>query len=90
MKITIKGKANYWRFTVYNWVLEIKEIIEQEISELVELNVIDGENDDPELYIDDYYIGTGVPGEEGYLIEIIKKAYKQIRGNTERNKTLSD
>jgi hypothetical protein len=74
VKITIRGKPNYWRFTVYSWLLEVKDILSQEIGEDVEVEVLDGESDLPELYINEHLIGSGVPGEEGYLIEVIKKA----------------
>ena len=74
MKITIRGKPNYWRFTVYSWLLEIKDILSQEIGEEIEVEVLDGESELPELYINEHLIGSGVPGEEGYLIEVIKKA----------------
>jgi len=74
LKITIRGKPNYWRFTVYSWLLEVKDILSQEIGEDVEVEVLDGESDLPELYINEHLIGSGVPGEEGYLIEVIKKA----------------
>lgn len=78
VKITVKGKDNYDRFTVYSWVLEVKGIIEYETGKFVEVEVIDGDSDEPELYVNDYYVGKGIPGEEGYLIEIIKKALKQL------------
>jgi len=74
VKITIRGKPNYWRFTVYSWLLEIKDILSQEIGEEIEVEVLDGESELPELYINEHLIGSGVPGEEGYLIEVIKKA----------------
>jgi hypothetical protein len=74
VKITIRGKPNYWRFTVYSWLLEVKDILSQEIGEDVEVEVLDGESELPELYINEHLIGSGVPGEEGYLIEVIKKA----------------
>ena len=74
MKITLRGKPNYWRFTVYSWLLEIKDILSQEVGEDIEVEVLDGESELPELYINEHLIGSGVPGEEGYLIEVIKKA----------------
>lgn len=74
MKITIRGKPNYWRYTVYSWLLEIKDILSQEVGEDVEVEVLDGESELPEFYINEHLIGSGVPGEEGYLIEVIKKA----------------
>jgi hypothetical protein len=74
VKITLRGKPNYWRFTVYSWLLEIKDILSQEVGEDIEVEVLDGESELPELYINEHLIGSGVPGEEGYLIEVIKKA----------------
>lgn len=79
MRITIKSKPNYWRFTVYNWLLEIKDILESELGEKVEITVVEGDNDEPEFYLNGFFIGMGVPGEEGYLLEIIKKAYYRVK-----------
>ena len=59
---------------MYSWLLEVKDILSQEIGEDVEIEVLDGESELPELYINEHLIGSGVPGEEGYLIEVIKKA----------------
>ncbi|MEM4912582.1 MAG: hypothetical protein QW579_00070 [Desulfurococcaceae archaeon] len=79
MKITLKCKNNYWRFTVHSWLLEIKDVLESELGEEVIIEIIDADNEDSELYVDGYFIGAGVPGEEGYLIEIIKKSVLRIR-----------
>ncbi|MGB9817265.1 MAG: hypothetical protein ACPLQS_06720 [Desulfurococcaceae archaeon] len=79
MKITVKGRNNYWRLTVHTWLLEVKDILEKEVGEEVEIEVIDGLSEDPELYVDGFLVGMGVPGEEGYLIEIVKKAYSMIK-----------
>ncbi|MEM0004039.1 MAG: hypothetical protein QXE10_04510 [Desulfurococcaceae archaeon] len=79
MKITVKGRNNYWRLTVHAWLLEVKDILEKEVGEEVEIEVIDGLSEDPELYVDGFLVGMGVPGEEGYLIEIVKKAYSMIK-----------
>jgi hypothetical protein len=79
VKITVKGRNNYWRLTVHAWLLEVKDILEKEVGEEVEIEVIDGLSEDPELYVDGFLVGMGVPGEEGYLIEIVKKAYSMIK-----------
>jgi len=79
VKITVKGRNNYWRLTVHAWLLEVKDILEKEVGEEVEIEVIDGLSEDPELYVDEFLVGMGVPGEEGYLIEIVKKAYSMIK-----------
>jgi hypothetical protein len=79
VKITVKGRNNYWRLTVHAWLLEVKDILEKEVGGEVEIEVIDGLSEDPELYVDGFLVGMGVPGEEGYLIEIVKKAYSMIK-----------
>jgi hypothetical protein len=79
VKVVVKGRQNYWRFTVYSWLLEVKDLLKAELGENVEVYVEDGASEDPELYINGVLIGSGVPGEEGYLIEIIKKAVKSMR-----------
>ena len=78
--VVVRGRSNYWRHTLYLWLLEIKDILESEINESLEIVVLDGSSEDPELIVDGEFIGKGVPGEEGYLIEILKKAILSIRG----------
>lgn len=63
------------------WLLEIKGILEKELNESIHVEVIDGDSEDPEFYVDGYFIGSGVPGEEGYLIEILKKTRRVLRGS---------
>lgn len=79
MIITVKGRNNYLRFTVYSWLMEIKGVLENELGEEVAVEILDSDNEDPELYLNGCFVGAGVPGEEGYLIEIIKKAAMRIK-----------
>ena len=80
MRIVVKGKSNYWRFTLYSWLLEVRDILSLEIGEPVEVLLVDGDSDEPELYINGLLVCVGVPGEEGYLIEVVKKAVASLRG----------
>ena len=80
MRIVVKGKPNHWRFTLYSWLLEVRDILSLEIGEPVEVLLVDGESDEPELYINGLLVCVGVPGEEGYLIEVVKKAVASLRG----------
>jgi len=82
-RISVRGRPNYWRFTVYSWLLEVRDILEQELGEPVEVVSEDGGSDDPEVYLNEYLVGVGVPGEEGYLVEMIKKAALELRGSRE-------
>jgi len=79
LKITVKGRNNYWRYTVYNWLLEIRDILTRELCDEIEVHIEDGNTEDPEIYIDDVFIGSGVVGEEGYLIEVVKSAAVRLR-----------
>ena len=79
LRVVVKGRDNYWRFTLYSWVLEVKDLLEKELGENLEVSIEDSDSEDPELYINGYFVGKGIPGEEGYLIEIVKKAYKLMR-----------
>ncbi|MCC6011237.1 MAG: hypothetical protein LM556_02415 [Desulfurococcaceae archaeon] len=81
--IAVRGRDNYWRYTLYSWLLEVKDILEYELGEHFEITVLDGESEDPELLVDGELVGRGIPGEEGYLIEILKKALA-ARGHSGR------
>jgi len=85
----VRGRSNYWRHTLYLWLLEIRDILESEINERLEIVVLDGSSEDPELLVDGELVGKGVPGEEGYLIEILKKAILNIRGKRKSSSKLS-
>jgi len=80
VRILVRGRPNYWRFTVYSWLLEVRDVLEQELGEPVEVVSEDGDSEDPEVYLDGYLVGVGVPGEEGYLIELVKRVALELRG----------
>lgn len=72
--ITIGGyEGDYWKYTLIQWINEIKDIIEKEYEVSVEVKSANEDVEMPILYIDGIPVMIGVPGEEGYLIEIIKK-----------------
>jgi len=79
VKVVVRGRNNYWRFTVHSWALEVREILEYELGEPVEVSVEEGNNEDPEILVNGVPVCLGVPGEEGYLIEIVKKAVLRLR-----------
>ena len=72
-------KDSYWVYTVKQWLYEIKDIIEREIGEEVYVTETAGDNEYPLLRVDGEMVGYGVPGEEGYLIEIIKHSIEELR-----------
>jgi len=71
--VTIRGKDNYLRWTLVQWFMEIKDIVENEYGIRLKLKVIDSDEDYPVIMHGDRVVFEGLPGEEGYFIEILKK-----------------
>ncbi|MCD6195995.1 MAG: hypothetical protein J7J82_04335 [Staphylothermus sp.] len=72
IKLKILGRPSYNKWTLHQWVLEIKDILENEYGIHLEIEVVDTIDEEPILMIEDNIVLEGLPGEEGYLIEIIK------------------
>ncbi|MCD6084564.1 MAG: hypothetical protein J7J20_03375 [Desulfurococcales archaeon] len=72
-------RESYWVYTVRQWLYEIKDIIEREVGEEVVIIESIGDNEYPILKVDGGVVGYGVPGEEGYLIEIIKHSIEDLK-----------
>lgn len=71
--VTIRGKDNYLRWTLVQWFMEIKDIVENEYGIRLKLKVINSDEDYPVIMHGDRVVFEGLPGEEGYFIEILKK-----------------
>lgn len=83
--IKVRGRRNdYWRFTIASWLYEIKDILEQEYNTKIKIIEEDEDRTLPAIFIGDTEIGEGIPGEEGYLIEILKKALDKIIGKVHK------
>jgi len=72
IKLKVLGRPSYNKWTLHQWVLEIKDILENEYGVHLEIEVVDTIDEEPILMIEDDIVLEGLPGEEGYLIEIIK------------------
>jgi len=73
MKIRVVAKReSYWRYTIVEWIKEVKDILEQEYGVKIEVVEEDCEDELPEVWVDDVFSFKGVPREEGYLIELLK------------------
>ena len=72
IKLKVLGRPSYNKWTLHQWVLEIKDILENEYGIHLEIEVVDTIDEEPILMIEDNIVLEGLPGEEGYLIEIIK------------------
>jgi len=71
--VTVRGKNNYLRWTLMQWFMEIKDIVENEYGIRLELKILDSDEDYPVIMYGNRIIFEGLPGEEGYFIEILKK-----------------
>jgi len=71
--VTVRGRNNYLRWTLVQWFMEIKDIVENEYGIRLELKILDSDEDYPVIMYGDRIIFEGLPGEEGYFIEILKK-----------------
>lgn len=83
IELKVRGKPGYLKQTLYEWLLHIKEILESELNESIEIVTEDSEEELPSLIINDNYVGSGLPGEEGYLIEIIKHAVRSMKDHVD-------
>jgi len=85
--IKIKGDGGYWHQTVRDWILYIKDLLEEEYG--IEVSLIEDESGDdmPEVYINEKFVFKGVPGEEGYLLELLKKELDNMFDQEESAKT---
>jgi len=77
--ITVAGRGeDYWKYTLTLWCYEVKELIEQEYN--VKVCILTREEDStlPRVYVNNVFVFEGVPGEEGYLIELLKGTIERI------------
>lgn len=77
VKVVVEGKPTYERWTLHQWLIEIKEIVEGEYDVEIDIEVRDNENILPKLVVNEREVFHGLPGEEGYLIEVLKHALEE-------------
>jgi len=74
--VTVKGARNYWRYTLRLWIEEVKDIIEGECGVLIDVDTEESNDEVPKVLVDGIEVLEGVPGEEGYLIEVLKESLR--------------
>jgi|GEM_PF-400415 len=78
LNIVVKGvKNSYYVRTIIDWLREIKDIIEDEYSAKVEIHHVEKPSEIPEVYICGEFAFSGLPDNEGELIEIIKSVVER-------------
>ena len=79
--VRVKGrKGDYWVYTLESWLRELRWLIESEYNVVAEIKVEESNTELPQVYVNDILVLEGVPGEEGYLYEALKKALDVILG----------
>lgn len=70
--VSIKGKASYERWSVYQWIMGFKDILENAYGVSIKVKLVDGEEDLPVIIVNGFTIETYFY-EEGYVFEALKR-----------------
>ncbi|MCX8204907.1 MAG: hypothetical protein N3H31_04580 [Candidatus Nezhaarchaeota archaeon] len=82
VKLKVLGRRDsYLKFTLSSWLNELSSFLRGELGTEVEVVEEECELDVPVLCLDDKVVLVGLPSEEGYLIEALKKVLKAAQGN---------
>ena len=74
VKLRVLGRpGSHARWTLASWLRELRDFLRDELGVEVEEDV---DVDTPVLCVDDEVLLVGVPGEEGYLIEALRRALR--------------
>jgi len=72
VRVEVRGRpGDYHVRTLLTWLEELREFLEGELGERLEVSFREEESEYPLLYVDGRLAFEGLPGEEGYLIEIV-------------------
>lgn len=63
--------------TLLAWLRELREFLEGELEEPLELSFREEDVEHPILYVNGREAFRGLPGEEGYLIELVLSAARR-------------
>lgn len=80
VKFIVRGKPSYLRWTLEQWFREVSDIIKGEYGIEIDVDIMDSDEDPPVIVFNSEVIFEGLPGEEGYLIEIIKSTLERKLG----------
>jgi len=76
--MAVRGaKSSYYVRTIIDWLYEIKDIIEDEYSAKVVIHYVEEPSEIPEVYVCGEFAFSGLPDNEGGLIEIIKSVVER-------------
>ncbi len=84
IRITIQGKPSYERWSIYQWILSFKDLLESEYNIVLDIYMAEGSEEYPVIIIDGNKI-LDIPFEEGYLLEYLKSCLDKILGIQEHS-----
>ncbi len=77
-------RDSYLKYTLTRWLEEVKDLLKEDLGVEVEVVEKDGDFEAPVLCVGDEVILVGLPGEEGYLLEALRRALREL-GLTRRD-----
>ncbi|OYT38046.1 MAG: hypothetical protein B6U89_06435 [Desulfurococcales archaeon ex4484_58] len=77
VNVRVKGRSSYERWSIYQWILEYRDILEREYGIVLNVSMEDGDEEYPRLIINSEVIEEP-PFEEGYVIEALKKVLDKL------------
>ena len=85
VKLRVLGKRDsYLKYTLTRWLEEVKDLLKEDLGVEVKVVEKDGDFEAPVLCVGDEVILVGLPGEEGYLLEALRRALREL-GLTRRD-----
>ncbi len=75
--VVVRGRDNYLRWTLVQWFYEVRDIVEGEYGVRLRLRVVDSDEEIPVIVHGGRVVFEGLPGEEGYFIEILKRIVEE-------------
>jgi len=70
LHLIIRGKTSYEKWTIHQWILSFKSLLEEKYCTNLDIKVEESEEDYPVILIDGFTI-SNPPFEEGYLLEML-------------------
>ncbi len=75
--VVVKGKPTYERWTIYQWLLNNKDFLENKYNVVIKVEVREGDNKYPCIIVGKYIIEEP-PFEEGYVLEVVDSILSRI------------
>ncbi len=90
VKFEIWGRPSYLRRTLELWFKEVRDIVEEEYGIKLVFTVKNTSDEYPKIVFNGEVVFEGLPGEEGYLIELLKSVIERKVGLKPRCERIVD